>query len=161
VVGDLEARQAVKPPRPAAPGRLFGQLRHAKAAPMATSDTPVRPLRVVIVEDNQATADTLKELLELRGYEVRVAYDGPAGVLAACEWPPAVVLCDIGLPGLDGYGVAVALRQHPATASARLIAITAYGSDEARRRSREVGFERHFVKPVEPAELLGLLAASP
>ena len=68
-----------------------------------------------------------------------------------------MVLCDIGLPGLDGYAVAAALRQHPATANARLIAITAYGSDEARRRSQEVGFEKHFVKPVDPAVLLEAL----
>jgi CheY-like chemotaxis protein len=114
--------------------------------------------RVVIVEDNRATADSLRQLLDMAGYQVRVAYDGPGGVMAAQEWPPEFVLCDIGLPGLDGYSVATALRQHPATARARLIAITAYGSDEAKARSREVGFERHFVKPVDPAVLLGLLA---
>jgi CheY-like chemotaxis protein len=114
-------------------------------------------MRVVIVEDNRETADSLQMLLGLAGHEVRVAYTGPDGVLAAQDWPPEVVLCDIGLPGLDGYGVAVALRQHPATAGARLIAITAYGSDEARTRSREAGFERHFVKPVDPAELLGVI----
>jgi CheY-like chemotaxis protein len=115
--------------------------------------------RVIIVEDNRATADTLRHLLHLSGYDVRVAYDGPEGVRVAQEWSPDIVLCDIGLPGLDGYGVATALRQHPATASARLIAITAYGSDEARRRTREVGFEKHFVKPIDPDVLLDLLAA--
>jgi CheY-like chemotaxis protein len=116
--------------------------------------------RVVIVEDNRVAADSLRELVELAGHEVRVAYTGPDGVEAAREWRPDVVLCDIGLPGLDGYGVATALRGHPATAKSRLIAVTAYGSDEARRRSREVGFERHLVKPVDPAELLGMLAAA-
>jgi CheY-like chemotaxis protein len=69
-----------------------------------------------------------------------------------------VVLCDLGLPGLEGYGVAAALRQHRATARARLIAVTAHDSDAARRRSQEVGFERHLVKPVDPGELLQLLA---
>jgi CheY-like chemotaxis protein len=118
-----------------------------------------RRTRVVIVEDNQETADSLQLLLGLLGYEVRVAYTGPEGVRLAQEWPPEVVLCDIGLPGLDGYGVATALRQHPATAQARLIAVTAYDSDEARQRSQEVGFERHLVKPVDPGVLLGLLAA--
>jgi CheY-like chemotaxis protein len=67
------------------------------------------------------------------------------------------VLCDIGLPGLDGYGVAQVLRRDPTTANARLIAVTAYGSDEARKRSQEVGFERHFVKPVDPDTLLGVM----
>jgi CheY-like chemotaxis protein len=116
---------------------------------MATSDTPVRPLRVVIVEDNRATADNLRMLLELSGHEVRVAYDGVEGVGVAIAWPPDVVLCDIGLPGFDGYSVAAALRSHPATTKARLIAVTAYGSDEARRRSAAAGFEKHFVKPVD------------
>jgi two-component system CheB/CheR fusion protein len=69
------------------------------------------------------------------------------------------VLCDIGLPGLDGYGVATALRQHVPTALARLIAVTAYDSEAARQRSLQVGFERHLVKPVDPDVLLELLAA--
>jgi CheY-like chemotaxis protein len=112
----------------------------------------------MIIEDNRAAADSLRELLDLSGHEARVAYDGLAGLRAAREWLPDAVLCDIGLPGLDGYGVAVALREHSATAKARLIAITAYDSDEARRRSREAGFERHFVKPVDPGVLLDLLA---
>ena len=128
---------------------------------MATTGLPGGGARVVIVEDNRATADSMRLLLGLYGYEVRVAYDGPDGVRVAEEWPPDYVLCDIGLPGLDGYGVADALRHHPATARTHLIAITAYGSDEARRRSREVGFERHFTKPVDPDALLGLLAAGP
>ena len=117
----------------------------------ATNAAPRR--RVVIVEDNRATADSLRQLLDLSGYDVRVAYDGPEGVRAAEEWPPEFVLCDIGLPGLDGYGVARKLRGDPATAQARLIAVTAYGRDEDRRRSHEAGFERHLVKPVDPDDL--------
>jgi CheY-like chemotaxis protein len=128
---------------------------------MIGSDSPRRRLRVIVIEDNRATADSLGLLLDLGGYEVRVAYDGPAGVRAAREWPPDAVLCDIGLPGLDGYGVAAALRDHPTTGQARLIAVTAYGSEEVRRRCREVGFERHFVKPVDPGVLLDWLADLP
>jgi CheY-like chemotaxis protein len=84
---------------------------------MPTTD-PCRRTRVVIVEDNHEAADSLQLLLGLHGYEARVAYTGPDGVRLAQEWPPDIVLCDIGLPGLDGYGVATALRQHPATAPA-------------------------------------------
>jgi CheY-like chemotaxis protein len=124
---------------------------------MAVVEAPARR-RVVIVEDNRETAESMRLLLDLAGYEVRVAYNGPDGVRAVAEWGPHVVLCDIGLPGLDGYGVAVALRGQSETAKARLIALTAYGSDEARRRSREAGFEQHFVKPVDPDLLLELLA---
>src|SRR5690242_16825920 len=124
---------------------------------MSVTDHPRARVRVLVIEDNRATADSLGRLLDLYGYEVRVAYDGLDGVRVAQDWPPDVVLCDIGLPGLDGYGVATALRQHRATATTRLIAITAYGSDEARMRSREVGFERHFTKPIDPDVLLDLL----
>jgi CheY-like chemotaxis protein len=87
-----------------------------------------------------------------------VAYTGPEGVCLAREWHPDLVLSDIGLPGLDGYGVAKALRQHPPTAQVRLIALTALDSDAHRQRSQEVGFERHLVKPVDADVLLELLA---
>ena len=114
--------------------------------------------RILMVEDDQAVASGLRRVLSLNGYEVRVAYTGPEGVRLAREWPPEVVLCDIGLPGLDGYGVAGALRRDPATAAARIIAVTGYGRDEDRRRSREAGFDHHLTKPVEPEEVLQLLA---
>ena len=125
---------------------------------MHATDLSRRRTRVVVVEDDQALADGFRRLLALYGYEVQVAYTGPEGVRLAQEWPPEVVLCDLGLPGLDGHGVAAALRQHPATARARLIAVTANDSDAARQRSQEVGFERHLVKPVDPGLLLELLA---
>jgi CheY-like chemotaxis protein len=90
-------------------------------------DTRPRPagIRVLVVEDNRDSADSLRLLLGLYGYEVAVAYCGHDGVQAAQQHRPDVVLCDIGLPGLDGYGVARKLRGDPATAQARLIAVTA------------------------------------
>src|SRR5207237_7828478 len=78
-------------------------------------------LRVLIVEDNQDAADSLRMVLELFGCEVTVALTGPAGIEAARDWRPDIVLCDIGLPGLDGYGVIQQLRRDPLTASARMI----------------------------------------
>jgi CheY-like chemotaxis protein len=69
-----------------------------------------------------------------------------------------VVLCDIGLPGLDGYGVARALRRRPETSGARLVALTGYGAEEDQRLSREAGFDRHLVKPVGPEQLQQALA---
>ena len=110
-------------------------------------------MRVLVVEDNRDSADSLRLLLALYGYEVAVAYCGHVGVRAAERHRPDVVLCDIGLPGLDGYEVARKLRENPTTAQARLIAVTAYGRDEDRRRSHEAGFERHLVKPVDPDDL--------
>jgi PAS domain S-box-containing protein len=117
-------------------------------------------LRVLVVEDNRAAADSLRVLLELFGYTVEVAYTGQAGVEAATTWQPDVILCDIGLPGLDGYKLATQLRQNPATAQARLIALTGYGTDEDRRRSREAGFDAHLTKPADPAALRALLNRS-
>jgi len=114
-------------------------------------------MRVLVVEDNRDAADSLRLLLGLYGYEVAVAYCGHVGVRAAERHRPDVVLCDIGLPGLDGYGVARKLRDNPTTAKAHLIAVTAYEQDEDRRRSHEAGFEQHLVKPVDPDALQRVL----
>jgi len=97
----------------------------------------------------------------MRGYQVEVALNGPAGIQAARRLAPDVVLCDIGLPGMDGYEVAAALKRDPPTAAARLVALTGYAGDEEQRRSRESGFERHLVKPVDPDELDRILASAP
>ena len=118
-----------------------------------------RGRRVVIVEDNHATADSMRLILTYSGYDVRVTYNGVAGIQMAEDWPPDFVLCDIGLPGLDGYSVAKALREHPATSQTHLVAVSAYGTEEVRSRGWEAGFERHFTKPVDPDEILGLLAS--
>jgi signal transduction histidine kinase len=126
-----------------------------------TVPTPVRARRILVVEDNQAAAETLRDLLELSGHTVTVAFSGPAGVEAARRDQPEVVLCDIGLPGMDGYTVAQAVRSEAATAGARLIALSGYGQEEDRRRSEEAGFERHLVKPVNFEDLEELLAATP
>ncbi|HEX5269949.1 MAG TPA: response regulator [Gemmataceae bacterium] len=125
----------------------------------AASEAVRAARRVLVVDDNRDSADSMAMLLQLRGYDVRVAYDGPEGVKAALGLAPDVVLCDIGLPGLDGFGVAKALRKHPQTAKARLIAITGYGSEQTKSLCQEAGFDRHFTKPVDPSVLAKLLAA--
>ena len=126
-------------------------------APAAPGPPAAGPLRILVVEDNRDAADSLRMLLELSGCEVRVAYSGPDGVRLAREWRPEVVLCDIGLPGLDGYAVAGELRHDPATAGARLIAVTGYGQEDDRQRARQAGFDYHLTKPVDPAVLEPLL----
>jgi CheY-like chemotaxis protein len=128
-------------------------------APMTSTPNDER-LRIVIIEDNQDAADSLRMLLELLGHEVRVAYSGPDGVRIAREWVPAVVLSDIGLPGLDGFGVAQELRRDKATANAHLIAITAYGDEDYRRRARESGFDHFLTKPMSSDTLQRLLASA-
>ena len=120
-----------------------------------------RALRVLIVEDNRDAAETLRVFLELSGHEVMVAHTGLEGLEAARNLRPGVVLCDLGLPGLDGYGVARALRADPATVQARLIAVSGYGQEEDQRRCREAGFDLHMTKPVDPVSLRRLLASLP
>jgi CheY-like chemotaxis protein len=116
-----------------------------------------RRARVLIIEDNRDAADSLQILLEVLGHEVRVAYTGPDGLAQAGAWLPEVVLSDIGLPGMDGYAIARALRAEPATARLRLIAITGYGTEADRRLAAEAGFDHHLTKPVEAAVLLALI----
>jgi CheY-like chemotaxis protein len=114
--------------------------------------------RVLIIEDNHDSADSLKLLLDLLGHETRVAYDGLDGVDLAVEWRPDVVLCDIGLPGLDGYQVAAELTRRSVQSTALLIAVTAYADDESRARSLEAGFHHHISKPADMKVLLPLVA---
>jgi CheY-like chemotaxis protein len=116
--------------------------------------------RVLIVEDNADAAESLRLLLEAHGHRVAVAATGPAGVEAALRAAPEVVLCDLGLPGMSGFEVARTLRADPATAAALLVAVSGYGHEDDRQRSREAGFERHLVKPVDPTDILRLLASA-
>jgi PAS domain S-box-containing protein len=138
--------------------RLPRQEEPAALAVSPAAPQPAGPgLRVLVVEDHPDAAESLRLLLEILGHQVALARSGPEGVQAARTWQPDVVLCDIGLPGLDGYGVARALRQTSTTA--RLIAVTGYGKEEDRRRSREAGFDHHLVKPANPQELQRLLVS--
>ena len=121
--------------------------------------SPQRP-RVLVVEDNRDAAEILRRLLSSSGHEVKVAHDGLGGVEAAREWAPDVVLCDIGLPGLDGFGVATALRRE-SNVKPRLVAITAYGDEETRQRAKDCGFDYFFVKPVDLDSIIRLLDVPP
>lgn len=123
--------------------------------------SPPAPRRILVVEDNPDAAATLRDFLELSGHEVELAASGTAGVQAAHRFHPEVVLCDIGLPGMSGFEVAAELRRDPETRSARLIAVTGYGREEDRRKSREAGFDLHLTKPVDPVRLRDLIQAAP
>jgi two-component system CheB/CheR fusion protein len=116
---------------------------------------------VLVVDDNVDAAVSLGMLLKLAGQDVRVAYDGPAAIRHAVEFRPALVLLDIGMPGMDGYEVCRRLRREACLEPIKLVALTGWGQDEDRRRSHEAGFDHHIVKPVEPSALQRLLSELP
>jgi PAS domain S-box-containing protein len=115
-------------------------------------------LRILIVDDNRDGADSLAMMLRIMGNDTRTAYDGQQGVAAAGEFRPDVILLDIGLPKLNGYEVCRRIREHLWGKSVVLIAVTGWGQEEDRRRSHEAGFDHHMVKPVDPQDLMKLLA---
>ena len=137
-------------PRPMPPSRRDGLTRAAAS----------RRLRVLVVDDNVDGASTLAMLVGLRGHETAVAHDGPQALAAVAAFAPHLVLCDIGLPELDGYEVARRIR---AIESARgggrtaLVSLTGWGSDEDKLRSRDAGFDLHLTKPVDPNDVEALL----
>jgi PAS domain S-box-containing protein len=117
--------------------------------------------RVLVVEDNDDARDMLKVLLEMSGHEVETAADGPSGLQKLQSFRPDIALIDLGLPGIDGYGLARMAREHAATRGIRLIALTGYGQLEDRRRALAVGFDRHVAKPVDPDELEQIVREAP
>jgi len=130
----------------------------AGAAAAAAGDA-VR--RILIVDDNRDSADSLAMMLRLAGNEVETAYDGEEGVRAAERFRPHVGLLDIGMPRLNGEEACRRIRAKPWGADVMLIALTGWGQEDDRRRTVEAGFDAHVVKPVDPAVLLDLLARAP
>ena len=125
---------------------------------METSQPTVRPLRVLMVDDNVDTVSSFSMLLEASGHDVRTAHDGPTAVQAALDYRPDVLVLDIGLPVLNGYEVAKRIRQHPVLKNVVLVALTGYGQDSDRQSSLQAGFNHHLVKPVRLEEMLQILA---
>jgi len=117
-----------------------------------------RTFRVLIVDDNEDAADSLGMLLESHGHVTRVAYSGPEALQAADEFGPQVVLCDVGLPGMDGHEVASRLRARR-DRPLLLVAVTGWGSESDRLRTTEAGFDKHLVKPVDLDAIVGIFSA--
>jgi CheY-like chemotaxis protein len=120
---------------------------------------PLKPRRILVVDDNRDAADSLGMFLKILGAEVQVVYDGTAALQLMPVYHPAVVLLDIGMPGLDGYEVARRMRQTAESRDLLLVAMTGWGQEEDRRRSVAAGFDHHLVKPVNPVALQNLLAS--
>jgi len=117
-----------------------------------------RSTRVLVVEDNPDTAMSLMTLLVMRGYMVHNAYNGLSAVQVAGSFHPDVVILDIGLPDITGHEVARRIRASSGGKYVRMIALTAWGDDEQRKRSAAVGCECHLVKPVRLTDLMNVLA---
>jgi PAS domain S-box-containing protein len=125
----------------------------------APSDDDSR--RVLVVDDNVDSAESMAVLLRLYGHEVRLAHDGEAALKEARSFKPDVMFLDLNLPKMDGYEVARRLRMEPAMSGMTLVAMTGYGNEEERRRTREAGFHLHLVKPVDFDILKDLLSSLP
>ena len=113
----------------------------------AKSRAPMTPRRVLLIDDNSDVAETMHDVLALIGHDVRIASDGRSGIAAAIEFEPDVVLCDIGLPDIDGYEVARQIRGIPALHDTVLVALSGYGRPEDRERATQAGFARLVTKP--------------
>jgi CheY-like chemotaxis protein len=112
----------------------------------------------VIIEDNMDAGESLAEILGMYGHRVHVARDGRTGLALARKLKPDVILCDIGLPDLDGYEVASTLRRDEAHRATRIIALSGYAQPEDRQRARDVGFDAHMAKPADVDRLMMMIA---
>lgn len=164
-IGDLRGLHAVRLQIANALSAYRGRIELLESRKPSHPEIPavVEPkhLRVLVVEDNRDSAESLRRLLELCGYSVTIAETAKEGLDAAKSIRPDVILCDIGLPDSDGFSLARALRKNPETSSARLIAVTAYGKDEDKEQSKKAGFVLHLLKPVSPGTLLAVLEDVP
>jgi signal transduction histidine kinase len=130
-----------------------------EAAPPPTEPRTARSQRILVVDDNVDAAEILMESLQLAGHEVEMSIDPIAALEVAARFAPEVAVLDIGLPVMDGYELAGRLRGVPGCEACRLIALTGYGQEHDRKRSREAGFESHLVKPIDVDALLALVEA--
>ena len=134
-------------------------LRESQPLGSGRQATGLGSCRILVVDDNRDSADSLAMLLNFTGAVADAVYDGPAALEAIREYRPAVVLLDVGMPQMDGHEVARRVRQEPEFRDLVLIAMTGWGQEEDRRRSKESGFDHHLVKPVDINTLQALLAS--
>jgi len=135
------------------------------AAPPELRTAPPPPAqeahrRVLVVDDNIDSATAIKELMECDGHEAEAAFDGPSAIERAQAFHPDIVICDIGLPGMDGYAVARAIRADERLRGSFLVALSGYARPDDQKRAYDAGFNRHVAKPARPGELEELVQAA-
>jgi len=128
--------------------------RAASAAPVPPADVA---RRILVVDDNRDAADTLSTMLRVLGHEVETQYSGAAAIAATTDRRPEIVVMDIGMPDIDGYAAARAIRGDGRCGETLLIAVTGWSGEVERQRSEEAGFDRHLVKPVAMTDLVAVL----
>jgi PAS domain S-box-containing protein len=151
---DCGSEFTVRLPAAAPPGVVPSAAQAPRQSPRAGQ------LRILIVDDNQDSAASLATLLRLVGHEVAAVHSGPEAIESARARIPDLILLDIGLPGMDGFEVASRLRREPSCRDTTIVAVSGYGQEEDRRRSREAGCDDHLVKPVDCDLLLSRLATA-
>jgi two-component system CheB/CheR fusion protein len=140
---------------PLGPGRVEA------AASAPRQDASPQPHRVLVVEDNEDAADSLREILELDAHTVEVAGSGPEGLEKARRFAPDVILCDLGLPGMDGYEVASAIRADPVLRATYLVALSGYAAPEHLATARTAGFDYHLAKPADMGQISRIIRCRP
>ena len=131
---------------------------HKQPTAIFDSTPQAHDFRVLLIDDNEDANESMAALLELLGYQVRTATDGDAALKMATEFEPQLILSDIGLPGMDGYQLAPALRKAAGDRKVIIVAATGYGHASDRLRSQAAGFDHHLVKPLDADTLLNFVA---
>jgi PAS domain S-box-containing protein len=131
--------------------------RPATVHPASNGHAPLTARRILVVDDNLDAARTMAMMLRAMGHEAAIAHDGPGAIETSTKFEPNLVLLDIGLPGMDGYEIVEHLRTMPGGDRLKIAALTGYGEEQDRKRSREAGFDHHFVKPLALPTLQALL----
>jgi CheY-like chemotaxis protein len=159
--GRVEARSAGRDRGAEVAFELRAADTEVRGAPASAPRADAAPRRVLVIEDNADSFETLREILELSGHEVEGARDGAEGLERARSFLPDVVLCDIGLPVMDGYEVARTIRADATLGRTTLVALTGYALPEDQRRAAEAGFDRHLAKPASLGEIERAIADAP
>jgi CheY-like chemotaxis protein len=137
---------------------VSGQLDASASDPsIKGQETAINPRNILVVDDNRDSAESMAAMLRLLGNIVQVAHDGLEAIAVADKWRPDIILMDIGMPKLNGYEATKRIRSQPWGKSIVIVAVTGWGQDEDRERSRDAQCDYHLVKPVKPADLTKLL----
>lgn len=140
---------------------LLSEAAEDTAVPSMAAEPVLERRRILVVDDNKDTAESLAMLIEMSGHDVRMAYDGLQALEVVDEFRPRVIFLDIGLPKLNGFDTCRRIREQPWGKDMMVVALTGWGQEEDRRKAMEAGFDEHVVKPMDYGKLVKILASLP